>query len=141
MKFTEEQFKKLVEIQEDNYSHDLYWGLGKDISETVRRDNLNLHNFIDENDLENKAVALMNLLTREWAHDKFVEKEKKYVWTSKKANSSGKNKRLFWQMSSKSVRDYFTIDENAFDDSELLTESEIKEWGYNPEMFDREEVQ
>lgn len=129
MKFTEEQYQKIIDAWD---SQIMYKSATQSVIDELEIGYLNMGD---------QALAIANPLTREWAHDKFVEKEKKYVWTSKKANSSGKNKRLFWQMSSKSVRDYFTIDENAFDDSELLTESEIKEWGYNPEMFDREEVQ
>lgn len=132
MKITEEQYQKIVEA----------WN---SVSGYVHKTEAVIDYLIDVPNVGvvlrgDVAIALANPLTREWAHDQFVEKEKKYVWTSKKANSSGKNKRLFWQMSSKAVRDYFTIDGNAFDDSEQLTESEIKSWGYNPDMFDREEL-
>lgn len=131
MKFTEEQYQKIVEIGE-KYQDDRMSQINAIISFTYD---------IPLNQIEvvNRAIAIANPLTREWAHDKFVEK--KYVWTSKKANSSGRHKRLYWQQPSASIRDYFTIDERSSDESELLTESEIKSWGYNPEMFDREEVQ
>lgn len=143
MKFTEEQYQEIIKATKSIVdSGDMrLMGANAGISVHGKLLNNKIARFLPFRSLENEIMAIVNPLTRDWAHDKFVEKEKKYFWTSKKANSSGKNKRLFWQMSSKSVRDYFTIDENNFDDSEQLTESEIKSWGYNPEMFDREEVQ
>lgn len=127
-KFTEEQYQDIIEEWEGEIS---------DTNATKA-----IIDYLKDEDLEymsDEAMAIANPLTRKWAHDKFVEEEKKYVWTSKKANSNGKNKRLFWQMSTKAVQDYFTNDENAFDNSEFLTESEIEAWGYNSEMFNREE--
>ena len=44
------------------------------------------HNIIElermyvKSDEEYRREALRNPLTREWAHDQFVEKEKKYRW-------------------------------------------------------------
>lgn len=126
-KFTEEQYQKITNAWDKQF---LYKRATQSVIDELREGYLGMGD---------QALALANPLTREWAHDNFVEKEKKYVWTSKKANSNGKNKRLFWQMSAKAVQDYFTNDENAFDNSEFLTESEIEAWGYNSEMFNREE--
>ena len=142
MKFTEEQYQEIIKATENIVNSGNMSLMGANAGITVHGELLNnkIARFLPFRSLENEIMAIVNPLTREWAHDKFVDKERKYVWTSKKANSSGKNKRLYWQMSSKAVRDYFTIDENAFDNSEQLTESEIKAWGYNPEMFDREEL-
>ena len=131
MKFTEEQFKKLVEIKEEQYQSDLF---------SVMTENENLYYFIVENNLENEAVALLNPLTREWARERYVDKEKRYVWHSKKNNKYGKPSRLFKDLAQtvRSISVNFT-DEVTLD--EHLTESEIREWGYDPERFIKEEVE
>ena len=73
------------------------------------------------------ALAIANPLTREWAHDKFVEKEKKYYWKLKNN----------WEFALVSTRALINL---SLHNKSALTESEIKTWGYNPEMFDKEEV-
>ena len=85
-------------------------------------------------------MALANPLTREWAHDKFVEKEKKYYWNSIKTDLAGHHSRLL-RAENDNVTAY-SRDElaNNINEDEQLTESEIKAWGFNPEMFDREEI-
>lgn len=85
MKFTEEQYQKIVEIQEGQYSDDLYFeprSGNKAVEHVVEKNNPELNDFIDKNYLGNQAIALMNPLTREWAHEQYVEKEKKYLWTT-----------------------------------------------------------
>lgn len=141
-KFTEEQYQKIVEIADEYQSNSAFGIIGDTTQKSIGEEfyETELNEEIDFYENAKEIMAIFNPLTREWAHEQFVEKEKKYVWTSKKANSSGRHKRLFWQMSSTSVRDYFTVDEKPFDGSEHLTESEIKAWGYNQEMFDKEEV-
>ncbi|KMY76946.1 hypothetical protein [Leuconostoc mesenteroides] len=143
MKFTEEQYQNIVDIAYEYRINSCFGIMGDTTQKSIGEEfyETELCEEIDFYDNAEEIMALFNPLTREWAHDKFVEKEKKCVWTSKKANSSGRHKRLFWQQQSASIRDYFTISENTFDSSEQLTESEIKAWGYNPDMFDREEMQ
>lgn len=142
MKFTEEQFKKLVEIQEEQYSDDLYSeprSCNKAVEHVVEKNNPELNDFIDKNYLGNEAVALMNPLTRELAHNQFVEEEKKYVWTSERKTGD-----VFMRLY-KSKRGYIgstlVIENGETDLYEKLTETEIREWGYNPEMFNKEEVE
>ena len=128
-KFTEEQYNGIVKSWRDGIRY---------VSGTEA-----VMNYLEKNNVRfmgEEALAVANPLTRKWAHEKFVEKEKRYIWTSQHANIFGRHKRLYWHAPAGSVREYFTIDEHASDESELLTESEIKEWGYNPEAFDREEV-
>lgn len=135
MKFTEERFKKLVEIQEDQYSGNLYLepkSTDKSIEYTVKKFNPDLHRFIWEEGLYNEAVALMNPLTREWARDQYVEKEKRYFWSTKKKNKQGKPMVLF-NGAGGVVQ--------MMGPKQALTESEIREWGYDPERFDKEEVE
>lgn len=79
-------------------------------------------------DLEYQRQALRNPITREWARAKFVEEEKKYYWISNKNNAFG-------------LYETDGVVLLKATDWAPLTESEIREWGYNPEMFDKEEVQ
>lgn len=141
MKFTEEHFNKLVWLQEKYFSNNVLDPAtgGGNLRGTIRSNDQGLYNFIIYRDLENQAVALMNPATREWAHEQFVEKEKKSVWNSKKTDSSGHCMRLFRDRSLV-VRGFMSdrADEATYD--EKLTESEIREWGYDPERFDQEEV-
>lgn len=127
-KFTEEQYQNII----DAWDSQIWY---KSAIQSVI-DELG----IDYIDMGDQALALANPLTRKWAHDKFVEKEKHYIWTSKEVNSSGKHKRLFTQQQSASVRDYFILDKHGHDENELITESEIKKWGHAPERFYKEEV-
>ena len=145
MKFTEEAFNILVEIQEDQYQDDLF-SAAKDyhasIEYTLAHLDIDLRIFIVKNNLGNEAVALMNPLTREWAHDQFVEKEKKYVWSSKKADRDSNVLTLYIDKYGMVSTSYRKVYENNFrNEDTLITESEIREWGYNPEMFNKEEVE
>ncbi|MBZ5951075.1 hypothetical protein [Leuconostoc gasicomitatum] len=129
MKFTEEQYQKIVRTY-------------KSSSEYISSIRLVL-DYIDElNSLSfEKALAIANPLTREWAHDKFVEKEKKYYWTGNKEDNVGFVKRLYKYDDGMIVDHGIRKEDTDKAEDEQLTESEIKAWGYNPEMFDREEVQ
>jgi hypothetical protein len=142
MKFTEEQYQKIVEIADDFEENG---GLGI-------LDTLNSHTIGDRLFLTDLAVeiefqpnsgiimAIANPLTREWAHDKFVEKEKRYYWTGNKVDNAGFVKRLYKDDDGMIVDHGFRKEDKDKGEDEQLTESEIKSWGYNPEMFDREEV-
>ncbi|WP_273710555.1 hypothetical protein [Leuconostoc mesenteroides] len=144
MKFTEEQYQKIVEIAYEYEINSCFGIIGdttqKSIGAEFYETELSLE--IDFYENSNEIMAIVNPLTREWAHDKFVEKEKKYYWTISKEEKGGQLKRLYKMSNSNMVRDYVRR-KNEFDNSldEQLTEAEIKSWGYNPEMFDREEVQ
>lgn len=142
MKFTEEQFKKLVEVQE-KFFIDNVLDIGVEythLKEAIQKSDYNLVHFIRVNYLENQAVALMNPLTREWAHEQYVEKEKRYVWTSKKRTNGGYVHRLF-KSTYEGVLLATVSPEAEIVEEEYLTESEIREWGYDPERFDKEEVE
>ena len=145
MKFTEEQYQKIVEIQEESFPKTIIsegisindGGFWKVVSEKIPL----LSEYVCDNDLHFELAALANPLTREWAHDKFVEKEKKYVWNLKGQHKHTDRIRLFKDLSDNSVSNYWAERYSRASEQEKLTESEIKSWGYNPEMFDREEVQ
>lgn len=126
-KFTEEQYQKIVEKWDGEISYIeatkavigylAVEGLGYSISE--------------------QALALANPLIRKLAHDKFVEKETKYVWQSKQETDDGKVKRLY--DSAIGITDSFKEKAEPIHNGNLITETEVKKWGYNPEMFNREE--
>ena len=125
-KFTEEQYHKIVSAWdfEDTYAEATQAVIDV-ISVFVTE------SFQDEDEAQDEALALVNPLTREWAHKQFVEKEKKYYWSTKKKAKKGKPMTLF-----KSAGGIAQM----IGTKHALTEKEICEWGYNPEMFDKEEV-
>lgn len=121
-KFTEEQYQEIINFED----FEVVYRLGivdSFVGEIIP--------FIDNNELQQEAMALANPLTREWAHDKFVEKEKKYYWSTKKKSKKGKPMNLL-----KSAGGIAQV----IGQKHALTETEIREWGYNPDMFDKEEV-
>jgi len=83
----------------------------------------------------NEALALANPKSREWAHGLYVDKERRYYWTSLKKDEYGSH----WYL----MRDVAVImmgDERQFGTEEQLTESEVREWGYDPDKFTRHSV-
>lgn len=141
-KFTEEQFKKLVKIQEKYFSNNLLtYGMdGENPNQAISEYDNKLRLFIWVEDLLNEAIAIMNPVTREWAHDKFVEKEKKYYWTSKDGTKSGKMHRRLYKGGFSKIHDIYIEDNYPKSENEELTESEVMSSVYNQEMFDKEEV-
>lgn len=133
MKFTEEQFNTLVRFQEDQYPDGLYFGakdyLGS-IDCTLAHIGDNLQWFIYQNNLGNEAVAIMNPVTREWAHEQFVEKEKKYVWRLKSDN---------YLVISNLNGEWF-LDKTP-SDIEYFSEKEIENSPFKPDWFNKEEVE
>ena len=149
MKFTEEQYQKIVEIVNEypDFLKEYLVPNGGEGEWSTTLKELIMGLFGSIYNIENSLymgrcmLALANPLTREWAHDKFVEKEKKYYWNSIKTDLAGYHSRLF-RAENDNVISYSRAElANNINEDEQLTESEIKAWGYNPEMFDREEVQ
>ena len=140
-KFTEEQYQKIVEIADD-FEKNGGLGILDTLNSLTIGDRLfvtDLATAIEFKPNSGIIMALANPVTREWAHDKFVEKEKRYVWHSNKNNVLGKSLRLF-KDAFQAVRAFPANQSDKVTKDEHLTESEIREWGYNPEMFDKEEV-
>ena len=133
-KFTEEQYQVIVDAWE---SANTYRQATTAVIQTI---NSFSNTFTDFNG--DQALALANPATREWAHDHFVEKEKKYVWTSKEPIFKGSYRRLY-RSENGYVSDFYSssnqIKRNDF--SSHLTETEVLKYGYNPEWFDKEEVE
>ena len=129
MKFTEEQYHEIIKAWESQ-------------SFSLKRMQAVLEIMSINDDMPsniNKGLALANPATREWAHEQYVEKEKRYVWTSERKNGD-----IFMRLY-KSKRGYIgstlVIENGETGLYEKLTETEIREWGYNPEMFNKEEVE
>lgn len=137
MKFTEEQYQEIINI----------WNNGQDFDDTIlsvsdyaRKLNARL-NYEYGDDVYDYSEAILLALpnSRYWAREEFVEKEKRYVWTSERKTGD-----VFMRLY-KSKRGYIgstlVIENGETGLYEKLTESEIREWGYNPEMFNKEEVE
>lgn len=141
MKFTEEQYQKIVDVVEE-YSATSGWGIVGDLDSTSIGRKLwksGMGGDFTFYEQAEKILAIANQLTREWAHDKFVEKEKRYVWTSKKSDDKSEKIRLHKTPTNAIKGSLSTGKERVLHDEEL-TESEVKEWGYDPDKFDKEEV-
>lgn len=129
-KFTEEQYQQIIEIADEYFPYTiLYPNYDKGFMDILYEQDKNIYELVSYEDLEEKVIAIVNKLTREWAHEQFVEKEKKYVWYLKDNN--------FYRLTNHGGATQVNISHSTEDE---LTESEVKKWGYNPEMFDKEEV-
>lgn len=130
-KFTEEQYQEIIKAwqSENTYIHQIEAVIDCLI------DDLNLSVTL----IGDEAVAIANPLTREWAHEKFVEKEKKYVWQSKQPTLYGDTIRLLKE--DDGVVSYaITEKEDPIDSDELLTIREVANSIYDINKFDKEEV-
>ena len=85
-----------------------------------------------------EIVAIANPVTRKEAKEKYVEKEKKYYWTSKKSDNHGNSRQL---SKDEDGAIYFIGRVMKLGHTREIAETELREWGYNPEMFDKEEVE
>ena len=136
MKFTEEQYQKIVEVFEkvnDEYN----MGFLNPNVVTFFQDKLykefgDVMYFVEDWQF---ITAFANPLTREWAHDKFVEKEPEFHFILKNTHDSER-----WSyhlvINGRGAIILFPWSEEN-DDKPLFKESEIIKWGFNPEMFDR----
>ncbi len=130
-KFTEEQYQIIVELQRDSYPDSIITGgkVGAPFKSSLTG---RLYRFVTDNGLDNEVVALANPITRKWAHDQFVEPEKKYYWRYKKKDEDGDT----WYLDYSSG--IINLASGEYEKS-TFTESEVIESGYNPDMFVKEE--
>ncbi|CAK1247753.1 hypothetical protein R55210_AODCCCNP_01160 [Fructobacillus fructosus] len=136
-KFTEKQYQEIVETQKDYFPNNLL-GLGTNGEYFIESLSEEIVSFAVNHDLENKMLAIANPLTREWAHDKFVEKENKYYWKTTKTDRHEKP-RLLAKDEDGAI--YFIGRVMKLGHTSKITETELREWGYNPDMFEKEEVE
>lgn len=125
-KFSESQYQEIIQAWGSEENLDLLEATASVIE---------LVDDFEEGFSYTKALALANQSSREYAHEKFVEKERKYYWTSLKKDEYG----MYWYL----MRDVAVImmgDERQWGIDEQLTESEVREWGYDPDKFTRQGV-
>lgn len=132
-KFTEEQYREIIMAYENNYGSD------NRVIAVIR-----VVDTFNDGLSYNEALALANPAVREWAHEQFVDKEKRYVWTSKKPYYEDFYKRLYMASDglSKGINGIgiASYEKLNVSEDEYLTATEVRNNGYNPEMFDKEEV-
>lgn len=114
-KFTEEQYREIIRTYENNYGSD-----NKAMAVIRVVDNFN------DSLSYNEAFALANPVTREWAHEQFVEEEKKYVWRDKYTGYVIYKMLNDWSLSATALGE------------KHFTESELKDSPFKPEWFDKE---
>ena len=117
MKFTEEQYHEIIKVWLSEASY------VKSIQAVV-----DYLSSIDMRFMIGEAVALANPRTREWAHEQFVEKEKKYVWRDKYTGYVIYKMLNDWSLSATALGE------------KHFTETELKNSPFKPEWFDKEEV-
>ena len=129
-KFTEEQYHKIVFLQEIDYKFSILEDNG---GISFWRGLINVEKdlavFVGKNKLLDELAALANPITREWAHEQFVEKEKKYVWELKSDND----------LAISNLNGQWFLDKTP-SDIECFSEAEIENSPFKPEWFDKEEV-
>ena len=120
-KFTEEQYQRIIKAwqSENTFIHQTEAVIDCLI------DDLNLSVTL----IGEEAFALSNPLTRKWAHEQFVEKEKKYVWRLK----TDKNLVI------STLFDGWFVD-GAPAGKMRFSEEEIGNSPFKPEWFYKEEV-
>ncbi|CAK1226641.1 hypothetical protein R82265_HNDDMDAM_00098 [Fructobacillus cardui] len=137
-KFTEEQYRAIAKAG-DKAANEVYGLIDSrvDYEELLRMEAPNQDNdFYSEFTLYNQQImAIANPLTRDWAHEQFVEKERKYIWQLKPLFDD--DDEIYLKEYENGIISY-TINSNH---ASPLTESKVREWGYNPDMFNRERVE
>jgi len=130
-KFTEEQYQKIVEI--GNQYHDDRMRKTETLLDYVFNDIVFKGGAVTQP--LDKAMAIANPLTRELAHNKYVEKEKKYVWESKRETAGGGVKRLY--DAAIGITDSFVEKTKPTHNGNWITETDVRKWGYDPSKFTR----
>ena len=131
-KFTEEQYQKIVKIADEYQKHSAFGIIGDPTQQSIGaifyESELCLEIDFEENAKEMMAIA--NQITREWAHEQFVEKEKRYVWRLKTDND---------MVVSKTTNNWYLDKLPTLNKG--FTEAEIKNSPFYPKWFDKEEVE
>ncbi|GIC69584.1 hypothetical protein [Fructobacillus tropaeoli] len=134
-KFTEKEYQKIVDCF-DRFKKDYNMGLlNNSLVYLIQEELFNDFDLIND---WPEIVAIMNPITRDEAKEKYVEKEKKYYWRYKKTNRYGHDIYL------ETYEGLITL--SAYKDEvvkydEKFTEKEVIEAGYNPDMYEKEEVE
>ncbi|CAK1255311.1 hypothetical protein R55214_HHFBAMCI_01702 [Fructobacillus evanidus] len=135
-KFTEEEYQKIAEIA-DKTIKGIYFGSSpvrnfwNELSDSLVGEKYFLCTYGKE------IFAIANPATRDWAHEQFVEKEKKYYWTTKNKDKNGNVMYLKRDPSGSIER----VPHAFHGENERLTEPEVIAEGYNPDYYEKEEVE
>lgn len=119
MKFSEEQYQQIIEEFENKGSYHKRFSLVMDV----------VNSFAGDYSYE-EAFILGLPKSREWAHEQFVEEEKKYVWRLKSDN---------YLVISNLNGEWF-LDKTP-SDIEYFSEKEIENSPFKPDWFNKEEVE
>lgn len=139
-KFTEEQYRAIAKAG-DKAANEVFGLIDSrvDFEELLRMEAPNQDNvFYPEFNLYNQEImAIANPATRHEAKEKYVEKEKKYFWKSKNKDIYGNVMHLKRDPSGSIER----VPHAFHGKNEQLTEPEVRNEGYNPDYFWKEEVE
>lgn len=133
MKFTEEQYQKIVETVNKYPDFGSVYYVQNGWVESKPTNTFNelieaLSYTVSGESEVNIMLAIANPLTREWAHEQFVEKEKRYVWRDKYTGYVIYKMLNDWSLSATALGE------------KHFTETELENSPFKPEWFDKEEV-
>lgn len=122
-KFTEEQYKKIIEEWENGLS---YTKATKAVIDYLEHEDLGC--------IADEALALANMATREWAHEQFVEEEEKFLFT--------KIQEIKGEILSLNMLDNDDDDDDKrifldTDDPTPMTIQQVENYGYNLDAFNK----
>ncbi|NLS38263.1 hypothetical protein GHU05_04885 [Fructobacillus tropaeoli] len=139
-KLTEEQYQKIVDIADsslqgnETFVESIPDILHSSFLSNISKEEMDMDSF---KELERIVTLIVIHESRDWAHDQFVEKEKKYIWKTKKKDSEKDCLILYKIVDTGGI----LTDFKSKTTPDPITESEMREWGYNPDMYEREEVE
>ncbi|CAK1250170.1 hypothetical protein R53140_OCIKHKEL_01351 [Fructobacillus fructosus] len=141
-KFTEEEYQKIVEIADrlldDKNRADIELSTLDEIYFRIQKSsNAEENNKFKDLNQELALIALPK--SRDWAHEQFVDKEKKYYWRRKKNDKDDDS--VYLDIDAYGVMAPHSFYSHQIDYLPSFTESEVIEAGYNPDYYWKEEVE
>lgn len=138
VKFTQEEFSQIVQIQEDKFFHSIaYRGAdGEELTDVARKFIDNIKDGHSMTKGEEKFIALINPVSRDLVKDSLVEADSLFLWSYNAPNGVEYNLNTLTVDGEKRI----FFDE---DDATPITFSEVKkQMGdlFNIDLFDRIEV-
>lgn len=129
MSFTESEFKKIVETfdRKDDYVE-------------VIKDIRTLVGSVGRYQEINQAILLAIPESRKWAREKYVMKEPRFSWVSKKADDRSFHLLLHQDEDGMVTSEPKLLGEIVLQPRNYINTSALIEWGYEPERFNKELV-
>lgn len=144
VKFTQEEFSQIVQIQEDKFFHSIaYRGAdGEELTDVARKFIDNIKDGHSMTKGEEKFIALINPVSRDLVKDSLVEADSLFLWSYNAPNGVKYNLNTLAvdEQSAADLTERIFFDE---DDATPITFSEVKkQMGdlFNIDLFDRIEV-